>query len=161
LRERPAQPFTKETSFHPFENIEKMNHGVPLTNGDREKWLRTFRGIITRSLDESKFTVIACSILKAAYPDSLCGGDPRVKFVYLTGPRVLIEERLKADWQPSSPNGRPDFQLRRIPRRGRNGIDSGFGHWRLNLSRGFRNRKAAWRRPALLRRDRCKEWRCC
>jgi gluconokinase len=50
------------------------------------------KGIITQSLDEG----IACSALKAAYRDLLQGGDARVKFVYLTGPRSVIEERLKA-----------------------------------------------------------------
>ena len=88
--------FFEGDELHPPENIDKMRRGIPLTDADRAKWLRTLREIITRSLDRDTFTVIACSALKAAYRDLLQGNDPRVKFVHLTGPRALIEERLKA-----------------------------------------------------------------
>jgi len=99
-----ATLFAKETGatfyegdeFHPFENVEKMRSGVPLTDDDRMKWLKTLRGIIVRSLDEGRFTIMTCSALKATYRSLLQGGDPRIRFVFLTGPRVLIEERLKA-----------------------------------------------------------------
>ena len=40
-------------------------------------------------------TVLACSALKSQYRDKLAAGDPRVAFVHLTGPKTLIEERLK------------------------------------------------------------------
>jgi len=62
-----------------------MRGGIPLTDDDRQKWLQTLRGIITRSLDEDKLTAITCSALKAAYRDLLQGGDPRVQFVHRTG----------------------------------------------------------------------------
>ena len=88
--------FYEGDEFHPPENIEKMRRGIPLTDADRAKWLQTLRGIITRSLDENRFTVMTCSALKAAYRDLLRGGDARVQFVYLTGPRAVLEERLKA-----------------------------------------------------------------
>lgn len=99
-----ATYFAKETgaSFyegdesHPPESVEKMRRGVPLTDADRAKWLQTLRGIIVRSLEEGRFTVMTCSALKAAYRELLQGGDPRVQFVHLTGPRAVIEERLKA-----------------------------------------------------------------
>ena len=39
---------------------------------------------------------MTCSALKAAYRDVLRGGDARIQFVYLTGPRAVLEERLKA-----------------------------------------------------------------
>jgi gluconokinase len=93
---RTGATFYEGDEFHPPEKIEKMRRGVPLTDCDREKWLRTLREIIKRSLDEGRFTVMTCSALKAAYRDLLQGGDPRVQFVYLTGPRTVIEERLKA-----------------------------------------------------------------
>ena len=88
--------FYEGDEFHPPENIEKMRRGIPLTDADRAKWLQTLRGIITRSLDENRFTVMTCSALKAAYRDVLRGGDARVQFVYLTGPRAVLEARLKA-----------------------------------------------------------------
>jgi gluconokinase len=94
--QRTGAIFYEGDNFHPPENIEKMRRGIPLTDADREKWLHTLRDIITRSLAEGTFTVIACSALKAAYRNSLRAGDPRVQFVHLTGPRSLIEERLNA-----------------------------------------------------------------
>ena len=117
------------------------------------------REIITRALDEGTFTVMACSALKAAYRDLLQGGDARVQFVHLTGPRALIEERLKARRNHFMPRdtvgqpvgdagtagGRADFQLRKIARRNCDGADSGFGHCRggLNLCAGFGSKKAS------------------
>ena len=88
--------FYEGDGFHPAENIEKMSRGVPLTDGDRSKWLRELRNIILRSLETGRFTVITCSALKSAYRDLLQGEDPRVKFIHLTGPRAVIEARLKA-----------------------------------------------------------------
>lgn len=87
--------FFEGDDFHPPENIEKMRRGIPLTDADRAQWLRILKDIILRSLNQGTFTVIACSALKAAYRDLLRAGDPRVQFVHLTGPRALIEERLK------------------------------------------------------------------
>lgn len=114
-----AKLFAKKTSavfyegdeFHPPENLEKMRRGIPLTDGDREKWLRTLRGIVTRSLAEDKFTVMACSALKAAYRDLLQGSDSRVKFIYLTGPRSVLEKRLEARENHFMPPTLLDTQL--------------------------------------------------
>lgn len=108
---RTGATFYEGDEYHPPENIEKMRRGIPLTDADREKWLRTLRGIITRSLDEGRFTVMACSALKAAYRDLLKGGDPRVHFVYLTGPRAVIEARLKARRNHFMPPTLLDSQL--------------------------------------------------
>lgn len=98
-----AELFAKKTGatfyegddFHPPQNVEKMSCGIPLTDHDREKWLHSLRGVITRALDENTFTVITCSALKAAYRDLLQNGEPRVQFVFLTGPRQVLEKRLK------------------------------------------------------------------
>jgi gluconokinase len=88
--------FYEGDKFHPPENIEKICSGIPLTDYDRGKWLRTLRGIVVRSLKKNERTVITCSALKSAYRELLQDGDSRVKFVHLTGPRAVIEERLKA-----------------------------------------------------------------
>jgi gluconokinase len=103
--------FFEGDEFHPPENIEKMRRGIPLTDADRAKWLQTLRGIITRSLDQGQFTVMTCSALKAAYRDLLRGGDARVQFVYLTGPRAVLEERLKARRGHFMPPALLDSQL--------------------------------------------------
>ena len=64
-----------------------------------------------RALDRGAFTVIACSALKAAYRDLLEAGDARIKFVHLTGPRALIEERLQARRNHFMPATLLDSQL--------------------------------------------------
>lgn len=94
--QKTGATFYEGDDFHPPENVEKMSRGIPLTDGDRKKWLLSLRGIVTRSLGENQFTVITCSALKMAYRDLLQSGDPRLKFVFLTGPREVIEKRLKA-----------------------------------------------------------------
>jgi len=99
-----ASLFAKETGakfyegdeFHSPEKIEKMRGGIRLTDGDREKWLRTLREVIVRSLAANEFAVVACSALKSKYRELLQSGDSRIQFVHLTGPRAVIEERLKA-----------------------------------------------------------------
>jgi len=81
--------------FHPPSNVAKMRQGVPLTDDDRAQWLREIREKILDSLARNALAAFTCSALKAKYREQLQGGDPRVRFVFLTGPYALIEERLK------------------------------------------------------------------
>lgn len=87
--------FHEGDDFHPPENIAKMRRGIPLDDADRSEWLEKLRKIIASSLAGNRLTVVTCSALKAKYRKKLSGGDPRVKFVHLTGPPALIEKRLK------------------------------------------------------------------
>ncbi|HVU07341.1 MAG TPA: gluconokinase [Verrucomicrobiae bacterium] len=93
--EKTGAAFYEGDDFHPPGNIAKMRQGIPLTDEDRESWLRTLREIIVRALAANELTVITCSALKAKYREQLQNGDQRVRFVHLTGARDLIEERLK------------------------------------------------------------------
>ena len=97
--------------FHPPDNIAKMRGGVPLTDGDRAQWLEALRKIIGRACAANEFAVLTCSALKARYRERLQGGDPRVQFVHLTGPRSLLEERLKSRRGHFMPPGLLDSQL--------------------------------------------------
>ena len=103
--------FYEGDEFHPPANIAKMRSGVPLNDADREQWLQTLREIVTRALAADEFAVLTCSALKARYRERLQGGDPRVKFVHLTGPRSLLEERLKSRSGHFMPPGLLDSQL--------------------------------------------------
>ena len=111
--------FAKETGaafyegddFHSPANIAKMRGGVPLIDGDREQWLQRLREIITRSLAVNTFAVLTCSALKAEYREFLRGGDPRVKFIHLTGARAVLEERMKSRRGHFMPPGLLDSQL--------------------------------------------------
>jgi gluconokinase len=87
--------FYEGDDFHPPENIAKMRAGIPLTDADRGKWLKTLQQIVVRALAKKEFSALACSALKAKYRKALSAGDSRVKFVHLTGPKTLIEQRLK------------------------------------------------------------------
>ena len=87
--------FYEGDDFHPPENIAKLRAGIPLTDADRENWLQALRKIAVASLAKGEFAVLTCSALKAKYRDALAADDARVKFVHLTGPPALIEERLK------------------------------------------------------------------
>jgi gluconokinase len=87
--------FYEGDDFHPPANIAKMRQGNPLTDDDRAQWLAQLREMIAHSLANNELAAFTCSALKAKYRDQLGAGNPRIRFVFLTGPRALIEERLK------------------------------------------------------------------
>ncbi|HEY5041902.1 MAG TPA: gluconokinase [Verrucomicrobiae bacterium] len=93
--EKTGAVFYEGDDFHPPENVAKMRAGIPLTDADRGEWLKRLREIILRALAKNEFSALTCSALKKKYRDQLAAGDSRVKFVHLTGPQALIEERLK------------------------------------------------------------------
>ncbi|WWD15592.1 hypothetical protein CI109_100014 [Kwoniella shandongensis] len=84
-------PFIDGDSLHPSSNIEKMSHGIPLTDDDRLPWLALIRSTGERVCKEEyekcdgKFksvkegglgragVVIACSALRKWYRDILRG----------------------------------------------------------------------------------------
>jgi gluconokinase len=87
--------FYEGDDFHPPENIAKMRASIPLTDADRRKWLKTLGKIVAFALARKEFSALACSALKQKYRDELSGGDPRVRFIFLSGAQNLIEKRLK------------------------------------------------------------------
>ena len=86
--------FYEGDGFHSPTNIEKMKHGQPLTDGDREPWLDDLREQLERSLAANENAVLACSALKKKYRDQLRAGLD-VRFVYLRGSRARIAEQLR------------------------------------------------------------------
>jgi gluconokinase len=93
--EKAGARFYEGDDFHPPENVARMRSGIPLTDADRETWLKTLRQIVVGALANNEFSVLTCSALRAKYRDTLAAGDARVKFVHFTGPPTVIEERLK------------------------------------------------------------------
>jgi len=79
--------------FHSPANVEKMKHGIPLDDVDRQPWLETLRSLIRDCLERSENCVIACSALKEAYREYLLLSD-EVHLVYLRGNCHLIQQRL-------------------------------------------------------------------
>lgn len=86
--------FTDADPYHSPENIEKMASGIPLTDADREPWLRALRQTIQSWIANDQDVVLACSALKERYRRYL-SVDPAVRFIFLNGPVPLIEERIR------------------------------------------------------------------
>ncbi|HET9994567.1 MAG TPA: gluconokinase [Candidatus Acidoferrum sp.] len=87
--------FVDADSFHSPANVEKMSHGIPLTDSDRIPWLNSIREAMLQWQAQGRNVVLACSALKQSYRDRLQIG-PEVKLVYLTGSYELLKKRLHA-----------------------------------------------------------------
>jgi gluconokinase len=95
LAKRLGWEFVDADDFHPPANVEKMRHGIPLTDADREPWLKALHDKIVEWIAEDRNAVLACSALKQSYRDELRAG-PEVKFVYLKGSYKLFSQRVLA-----------------------------------------------------------------
>ncbi|MBE9209392.1 gluconokinase [Nostoc sp. LEGE 06077] len=87
--------FHDADTFHSANSKAKMSRGEPLSDIDRQPWLQSLQIAIAKWLQADKNVILACSALKASYRQFLCGDDPRVKLIYLTGNYELIEQRLR------------------------------------------------------------------
>src|ERR1700691_4834666 len=63
--------FADADDYHSATNVEKMRHGIPLTDADRAPWLEALRVLISSWLAMGKNAVLACSALKQSYRDIL------------------------------------------------------------------------------------------
>src|SRR2546423_2137715 len=86
--------FVEGDEFHSPQSIDKMSAGIALTDADRADWLRALAFRLRVHHDAGTGLVVACSALKRSYRDVLRGGASDVRFVFLTGPRELIAQRL-------------------------------------------------------------------
>ena len=93
LAKRQGWEFVDADDFHPPANVEKMKHGTPLTDADREPWLKALHDRIVEWNREARNVVLACSALKKSYRDEL-RASPNVKFVYLKGSYELFSQRV-------------------------------------------------------------------
>lgn len=82
--------------FHPEANVKKMRNGIPLTDQDREPWLKALNKLATECIKRNNSLVIASSCLKPMYRQMLQEGiTEKVVFVYLKGSFEKINERMK------------------------------------------------------------------
>ncbi|MGB7598785.1 MAG: gluconokinase [Candidatus Sulfotelmatobacter sp.] len=86
--------FADADDYHSSSNVEKMRHGIPLTDADRAPWLEALRALISDWLTAHKNAVLACSALKQSYRDSL-RVSPEVCVVYLKVPAQVLHLRLR------------------------------------------------------------------
>jgi len=86
--------FADADELHPAANREKMRRGMPLTDEDRRPWLQAVRTLIAERVAAGRATVVACSALKQSYRGIIAVEPDAVAWIYLKGPRELIERRL-------------------------------------------------------------------
>lgn len=97
LAERLGLSFVEGDVLHPPANVEKMAKGTPLSDDDRWPWLDIIGVEMASSLARGEGIVVSCSALKKVYRERLraaTGGN--LRFVYLSGSRELLTERMGA-----------------------------------------------------------------
>ncbi|MFI5612340.1 gluconokinase [Amycolatopsis sp. NPDC051903] len=92
LAQRLGVEYAEADAFHPKANIEKMSAGHPLTDEDREPWLRAIEKWIAGH--QRSGGVVSSSALKRRYRDELREGG-KVWFLHLHGERDLLADRIK------------------------------------------------------------------
>jgi len=93
LAEHLGWEYSDGDSFHSAANIEKMKHGIPLTDEDRAPWLDAIHKQMLTWKAQGRNAVMACSALKQSYRDRLLIGTD-AKLVYLHGSYDLFLQRL-------------------------------------------------------------------
>jgi gluconokinase len=86
--------FADADPFHPEANIAKMREGIPLTDEDRQPWLRAVGDWIDERIAANQQAVVTCSALRRAYRDMLLDGRPEAAMVFLMVSRAVLEQRL-------------------------------------------------------------------
>jgi gluconokinase len=95
LAEQLGWEFADADDFHPPPNVEKIRHGIALSDADRQPWLASLRAAIEHWIADKRNVALACSALKLSYRRELEVG-PEVRFVYLKGSAELIAGRLRS-----------------------------------------------------------------
>jgi gluconokinase len=86
-------PLIEGDDHHPPANVEKMSHGVALTDADRAGWLDTLGRALANS---PQGAVLTCSALKRIYRDRLRAAVPGLRFVFMAIERAESERRVAA-----------------------------------------------------------------
>ncbi len=97
LAARMGCVFVEGDALHPAANVEKMRRGIPLTDQDRQPWLKALGKRLAEERRAGGAVVCACSALKRAYRDCLrteAGTD--ILFVLLDLSADLLAERMAA-----------------------------------------------------------------
>jgi gluconokinase len=112
-------PYIDADAVHPQSNVDKMSAGIPLTDADRDPWLKLVRTAAEHTVADQerdpefigrRGVVVACSALKRYYRDILRGViapetlqepvDPTnppalpTYFVFIKGDKALLEQRM-------------------------------------------------------------------
>lgn len=94
LAKQLGYAFEDADAYHSAANIEKMSHGIPLTDADRIPWLETMHAMLLEYQVAEKSVVLACSALKDSYR-AILGKELQVVWVYLKASPEVIRERIE------------------------------------------------------------------
>jgi gluconokinase len=86
--------FADGDSFHSEASVAKMQAGIPLTDEDREPWLRAIGGWMDVQIAADRSGVIACSCLKRRYRDRLLSGRAEASLIFLEVDKDVLVQRL-------------------------------------------------------------------
>jgi gluconokinase len=86
-------PLIEGDDHHPPSNVEKMSHGIALTDADRAGWLATLGRALA---GEAQGAVLTCSALKRIYREQLREAAPGLRFVFMAIERAESERRVAA-----------------------------------------------------------------
>jgi gluconokinase len=95
LAARLGWAFVEGDRLHPQVNIDKMAHGIPLTDDDRWPWLDLIGGELAAATARGESIVATCSSLRQSYRQRLrraAGG--MLYFVFLKGSETLLSKRM-------------------------------------------------------------------
>ena len=95
LAKRLGVRFVDGDEYHSPANVAKMRGGTPLTEADREGWLRSLRSEIDAWLGARETVVLACSALTRRSRQILGTARDSVWLVHLRGPQALIAGRMR------------------------------------------------------------------
>ena len=95
LKAMTGWDFHDADNFHSPENKEKMRNGIPLTDTDREPWLKSLRELLAGYARRGDPVILACSALKRRYRELLAEGLHSVLFVYLKGSFETLLRRME------------------------------------------------------------------
>jgi len=109
LAERLNWELQEGDDLHPPANVAKMSAGIPLDDQDRWPWLDAIAAWIASKQERGEPGLVTCSALKRSYRDRLRG--PNVIFVFLNGPRAVIEARIASRTSHYMPPSLLDSQL--------------------------------------------------
>lgn len=105
LAEMLSLEFIEGDDFHTPHNLKKMAEGDPLTDEDREPWLRTLASMIEQRDAAGVSTVLTCSALRRPYRDILRTAKQDLYFIHLHADFDCLLERMsqrEKHFMPSS-----------------------------------------------------------
>tara|TARA_B100001123_G_scaffold194010_1_gene221135 strand:- start:401 stop:874 length:474 start_codon:yes stop_codon:yes gene_type:complete len=87
--------FLEGDDYHSPQNIRKMAEGKPLTDRDRNPWLRKIASELKRHALAKERCVVACSALKRKYRNVVFSNLKGARLIYLSGEIEQIRNRMK------------------------------------------------------------------